>query len=387
VPFRNDHSAAPLAPLPPPFTSLPLGHVMIKYLGSKRTLLSSICGLIGSFPEATSVIDLFSGTSRVGHALKAAGYRVCSNDNNRYAHVLATCYVEADLEDVGRDAAALIDEMNKLPGKAGWFTETFCVNSRYFQTKNGERIDAIREAIHKKALAPELEAVLLVSLMEAADRVDSTTGVQMAYLKEWSSRSSNPLQMRMPAVLPRARHGKGAALGLDVFEALDTLEADVAYIDPPYNQHSYLGNYHVWESLVTWDKPEVYGIANKRMDCRDRKSPFNSRRSFSQAMRTVIERTKAPILIVSFNNEGFLDREEMEGMLGARRTVQVIETEYRRYIGAQIGIYNPKGQRVGKVSHLRNKEYLYIAAPEEVLSRMTPSMEFPAEVPRKTLSA
>ena len=54
-----------------------------------------------------------------------------------------------------------------------------------------------------------------------------------------------------------ARAGKGEAHGLEALEAARSLEADVAYIDPPYNQHSYLGNYHVWETLELWDKPEV----------------------------------------------------------------------------------------------------------------------------------
>jgi len=60
----------------------------------------------------TSVIDLFSGTSRVGHALKREGYQVFSNDHNAYAHTLAACYVEADREDIESDALRLIAEFN-----------------------------------------------------------------------------------------------------------------------------------------------------------------------------------------------------------------------------------------------------------------------------------
>ena len=159
-----------------------------------------------------------------------------------------------------------MSEFNALRGSPGYFTETFCVRSRFFQPKNGERIDAIREAIAARGLAPELEAVMLVSLMEAADRVDSTTGLQMAYLKQWAPRAHRDLELRVPDVLPRAANGKGRATCLDALEAAAALEADVAYVDPPYNQHSYLGNYHVWESLVRWDKPEVYGVACKRSD-------------------------------------------------------------------------------------------------------------------------
>ena len=156
---------------------------MIKYIGSKRTLVPVILSAVRSVTGARSVIDLFSGTSRVGHALKQSGYQVFSNDHNAYAATLARCYVEADAESVLEEARTLVKELNALPGSPGYFTETFCVKSRFFQPRNGERVDAIRDEIAAKGLRPELEAVMLVSLMEAADRVDSTTGLQMAYLK------------------------------------------------------------------------------------------------------------------------------------------------------------------------------------------------------------
>jgi len=338
---------------------------MIKYLGSKRTLLPVILDAVRGVAGARSVIDLFSGSSRVGHALKHAGYRVFSNDHNAYAATLARCYVQADVQDVIADVERLIRELNTIPGAPGYFTETFCVKSRFIQPRNGERIDAMREAIAAKGLDPELEAVLLVSLMEAADRVDSTTGLQMAYLKSWARRSGNDLELRVPAVLPRALHGKGEAHMLDAFDAAASLDADVAYIDPPYNQHSYLGNYHMWESLVRWDKPEVYGVACKRVDVRFRQSEFNSRPRFAQAMRRLLSSVRSPVLIVSFNNEGYLTRDEMETMLASLwegdSSVATIENDFKRYVGAQIGIYNPRGEKVGRVGSLRNKEYLYVA--------------------------
>jgi adenine-specific DNA-methyltransferase len=178
---------------------------MIKYIGSKRLLVPHIVRAIEMLPGVGTVLDLFSGTSRVGHALKRSGYRVIANDHNAYAHTLARCYVGADAEDVRRHAALLADEFNGLRGSAGYFTTTFCEQARFFHPRNGERIDAIREAIAAKSLGPELEAVMLVSLMEAADRVDSTTGVQMAYLKAWAPRALNELCLRVPDVLPRAR--------------------------------------------------------------------------------------------------------------------------------------------------------------------------------------
>jgi len=336
---------------------------LIKYIGSKRMLVPEIVAAVDSLPGVRTVADLFSGTSRVGHALKARGYRVLANDHLAYAFTLARCYVEADLDAVERDARRLIGELNALRGRPGYFTETFCQRARFFQPRNGERIDAIREEIRRKALAPDLEAVLLVSLMEAADRVDSTTGVQMAYLKRWAPRASKDLALRLPSLLPRAREGPGRASCLEAQEAAETLAADVAYLDPPYNQHSYLGNYHVWETLVRWDAPEVYGTACKRVDCRERRSPFNSRREFPAAFARMLASVKAPILVVSFSDEGFLSREGIEALLRERGEVHVIARDHPRYVGARIGIYNPRGEKVGRVGHLRNKEFLFVVVP------------------------
>jgi len=151
--------------------------------------------------------------------------------------------------------------------------------------------------------------------MEAADRVDSTTGLQMAYLKNWASRSANDLELRLPDILSRPTSGKSSATQLEAIDAVRSFEGDLVYLDPPYNQHSYLANYHIWETLVLWDKPEVYGIAQKRIDVRERKSPFNRKPMFESALSDVFQAVRAPISVISFNNEGFIDRPGMEGLL------------------------------------------------------------------------
>jgi len=334
---------------------------MIKYLGSKRQLLQHILQCIReAHPEARSVIDLFSGTARVGHALKEADFQVFSNDHNAYAHVLAQCYIESDLEEFEGAASSLIEEFNEIQGSPGYFTENFAIKSRFFHPKNAERVDAIRDAIEAKGLDPLLKSIVLVSLMEAADRVDSTCGIQMAYLKQWAQRAHNDMHLRMPKLLKRATYGKGRAHCLDAERAAASLQADVAYLDPPYNQHSYRGNYHIWETLILWDKPELYGIAQKRIDCKEKKSLFNSKNQFICAFSNVLDSLKCDVIVISFNNEGFVTRNDMEALLSMRGRVSTKSIDYKRYVGAQIGIHNPQGEKVGKISHLRNREYLYV---------------------------
>jgi len=307
------------------------------------------------------------GYGEITRLLKREGWRVLSCDANAYAYALATCYVQADLERVLGDATRLIEEFRSLAPEPGYFTETFCERSRFVHPDNGAKIDAIRERIASLGLEPVLERVLLVSLMEAADRVDSTTGVQMAYLKSWAPRAYKALELRVPEVLPRAGAGPGLAFQGDVLDGADWFgafapDADVAYLDPPYNQHSYLGNYHVWESLIRWDKPEVYGVACKRVDCKTRKSRFNSKPRIGGAVEELLGRVCAKTVIMSFNDEGALSRGELESMLTERfgEAPVVFEHEENRYVGAKIGIHDPSGNRVGTVGRLRNREYLFV---------------------------
>jgi len=290
--------------------------------------------------------------------------QVMANDHNAYSHVLASCYVQADREEVLEEAASLVEEFNQLPGKGGWFTETYCRKSRYFHPDNGVRIEAIRNEIVARCLPGDLEAVMLTSLMEAADRVDSTVGVQMAYLKTWAPRARKPLELRVPDLAHESPHGPCRVTCLDACDAAACLEADLAYVDPPYNQHSYLGNYHVWETLVRWDVPEVYGVACKRVDCRTRKSAFNRRHEAAPALAAFLDAVQSAWLIVSYSSEGFIAPGEMEEMLSKRGTVHVIERANPRYVGARIGIHNQSGEKVGTVGDLENTEYLFIVHPQ-----------------------
>ncbi len=332
---------------------------MIKYIGSKRTLVPRITDIAERLPGVENVCDLFAGTTRVSQGLKRAGLHVTANDLATYSEVLATCYVEADGATVDRTALQeKLDHLSALPGVDGYFTETFCVRSRFFQPHNGRRIDAIRPEIDRITDDRVERAILLTSLMEAADRVDSTTGLQMAYLKKWAPRAHNVLELRLPELID----GHGTATRRDANEMARATQDlfDLVYIDPPYNQHSYFSNYHIWETLIRNDAPETYGVACKRIDCRTTKSPYNSKRRAWEAFAGLVDAVRAPYLMVSFNDEGYLPADDITALLADRGEMAWVPVDFRRYVGAQIGIHNPKGERVGRVGRLRNTEYLFL---------------------------
>ncbi len=234
------------------------------------------------------------------------------------------------------------------------------MQSRFFRPENGARVDAVRDAIERDHAGSDRYPLLLTSLIEAADRVDSTAGVQMAYVKEWAPRASAPLTLRVPELLP----GPGTVVRADALDVAGALPpCDLAYLDPPYNQHRYFTNYHVWETLVAWDAPEHYGVACKRIDARDdaTKSPFNQRRAMPEALRRVIADVRARVVVVSYNDEAWVSVDELREWCAVHGHVEVLNFDSRRYVGAQIGIHNPKGERVGTVSHVRNREHVVIA--------------------------
>lgn len=335
---------------------------MIKYLGSKRRLVP-VLGAMAEATQARTTLDLFTGTTRVAQEFKRRKMSVTAVDLATYSKVLGDCYVATDAADVdaGRLAEAIV-ELNDLPGERGYVTRTFCEASRYFQPKNGQRIDAIRAAIERDHAGSALHPILLTSLLEAADRVDSTTGIQMAYLKQWAPRSHRDLDLRLPDLIP----GTGTMRLADVNDVVDELPAvDLAYLDPPYNQHRYFTNYHVWETLVRWDAPEHYGIACKRVDARDpaTKSVFNRKRQMPDAFADLLGRVRAEVVVVSYNDEAWIGPDRMVAALrdAGHEEVQMVGFDSRRYVGAQIGVHSPAGQRVGEVSHLHNTELLFIA--------------------------
>jgi len=342
---------------------------VIKYLGSKRTLVPRISQIVAGLPDVSRVCDLFTGTTRVAQALKGRGLHVVANDTATYSHELALALIEADRDRLDLDRLSLwIGQLNALPGYRGYYTRTFCEEARFFQPFNGMRIDAIRDAIDTLPATRHERAILLVSLMLAADRVDSTTGLQMAYLKQWAPRASHPLQLRLPDLLP----GAGTAVRQDAtafVEGGGTSDVDLTYVDPPYNQHSYFGNYHVWESLMRHDRPAVYGIARKRVDTTDNRSVFNSSRHFHEAFARLIAGIQSRYVLVSFSNEGFINEADLVRLLEPKGHVEHLEVDSKRYVGAQIGIFNPAGRKVGSVSHLRNKEHLFLAGEAAAVKR------------------
>jgi adenine-specific DNA-methyltransferase len=293
---------------------------------------------------------------------------VTAADLADYSAVLAECFVATDASRIDpAELSDIVGRLNHAPDVDGYVTDTFCRRARFFQEFNGRRIDAIRRGIEEYR-DTDWFPILLTSLLLAADRVDSTTGVQMAYLKQWAPRSYRPLELVSPALLRgpgRAHHGDAS----DIAAQCDPV--DFAYVDPPYNQHRYESNYHIWNTLVRGDEPAHYGVACKRVDLRDRthRSPFNARRTFGPALAHLLSTVRARTVVVSYNDESWVSSAQIGGFLrdAGHECVGLISFDSARYVGARIGIHGSDGSKVGTVGRLRNREWLVLAGDDRTV--------------------
>lgn len=337
----------------------------IKYAGSKLKLIPHILDLIQS-RNAKRVLDGFAGTTRVSQALAKSGFEVISNDISVWSKVFATCYLRN--QKTAASYCELIDHLNGLKPTAGWFTENYgglandpsAIQSdglkRPWQTHNTKKLDAVRTEIDRLKLDEVEKAVAITSLILALDKVDNTVGHYVSYLKKWSARSYNQLQLKVPQLFPQPNHSSHQILSADIFDTLPNLECDLAYFDPPYGSNNekmppsrvrYASYYHLWTTICLNDEPELVGKARRRADCSDRiassvfeefrRNPQSQRFYAVEAIEKLIRATPARFIVFSYNNSGRATGTELQQVLEAAGDIlEVREIDYRRNVMASM---------------------------------------------------
>jgi adenine-specific DNA-methyltransferase len=323
----------------------------IKYAGSKLKLLPHILRLAARV-EPRTVFDGFSGTTRVAQAFAQCGYRVIANDVAVWSRVFGECYL---LSPHPREHYQnLIDHLNALPGKHGWFTEHYGgdVNSRNglkkpWQRHNTLKLDAIREEIEQ--LDNDEKAVALTSLILAMDEVDSTIGHYASYLNDWSPRSYREMKLRVPKLIPKTHDHE--VHRSDIFDIVSSVDADLAYYDPPYGSNNdkmppsrvrYAAYYHLWTSICLFDTPALFGKANRRADTSDALSASvfeefrrndDGRFIVVEAIERLLRQTKARHIILSYSSGGRATAEELNEVIrSGGKLIEVVEVDYKRNV-------------------------------------------------------
>lgn len=297
----------------------------IKYAGSKLKLIPNILQLARKV-NAKTILDGFSGTTRVSQAFAQAGYDVVCNDHAIWSEVFGTCYL---LGKAPTEYSALIQHLNAVPPKDGWFTEFYGGDpkeggqpKRPWQVHNTRKLDGIREEIEKLSLGRVDKCVALTSLVMALDQVDSTLGHFVSYLREWSPRSFKQLRLSVPAIVRNGYSQSHRVCRADAFDLAASVEADIAYFDPPYGSNNekmppsrvrYSSYYHVWTSVCLFDKPPLFGKVNRRADTSDTvaTSPFEDFRRGAngkfvavEAIGRLLSSTRSKYIILSYSSGG-----------------------------------------------------------------------------------
>lgn len=323
----------------------------IKYAGSKLKIIPYIVQIISELRSVKTVLDGFSGTTRVSQAFAQLGYSTTANDVATWSEVFANCYLIADKPATFYQE--IIDELNALKGFDGWFTDNYGIDGallkRPFQRKNTQKLDAIRCAIDQLHLSWPDKCVILTSLLLALDKVDSTLGHFAAYLSDWSPRSGKDLILKVPNryQLKSQNH----VMKGDVFSAIDGKYYDFVYFDPPYGSNNekmpssrvrYQSYYHFWTSVIKNDQADLFGKANRREDTRDNKavSVFESFKKDEnnkfialEALRRLIEDTKAHYILLSYSSGGKATKEELGEIIAASgKLVRAIEIDYKKNV-------------------------------------------------------
>lgn len=354
----------------------------IKYAGSKLRLLPMILKLAKK-TTAKTVLDGFSGTTRVSQAFAKLGYNVFCNDIAIWSEIFGTCYL---LNDKPRESYQdLIDHLNSIAPIDGWFTEHYggyhndgCSIQKDglkkpWQRHNTRKLDGIREEIEKLNLNKIDKAIALTSLILALDRVDNTIGHFSSYLKKWSHRSYNNLHLIIPEVFISNRDHQ--VYRRDIFDLITEKSVDLAYFDPPYGSNNekmptsrvrYSSYYHLWTSICLYDKPELFGKVKRRKDTSDKLSAsiFEEFRKNEEghfiavnAIDKLLQKTTAQWIILSYSSGGRATANELQDIIQRNgRIKDIIELDYKRNIMAEMRWTNEWLRDVDEP----NREFLFL---------------------------
>ncbi len=292
---------------------------------------------------AVTVADLFAGTGAVATAFKAGGYGVTANDLLYFSYVLNKGTLEMYRQPTAQ-MLELIDHLNHLTPTSSHADLDRCFvyqnyaphegcKRMYFQPDNALKIDLIRQETER--LRGELTEAeyfyLLACLLSAVPYVANITGTFAAYLKFWDKRTYNPLLLKPLGIVESQRPCR--ATNCDAKDLARQLKADVAYLDPPYNQRQYLPNYHLLETIALYDRPALKGITGVRADD-TKQSDFCRRGRVADAFRQMLASVQCRYILVSYNNEGLLSTEELSAIIkecGRSSTFRLYEYDQRRY--------------------------------------------------------
>ena len=370
---RHWNGAGPVASAPSPLpaeSTTPasenpdyLSRQLITYIGNKRALLGQIGDAVQQVKrrlgqDRLRMLDAFSGSGVVSRLMKAHSSLLVSNDLEDYAAVINRCYLRnrstVDLAGITR----IVDELNERVEQAsfskGFIEEMYAprdeanitADDRVFYTvSNARRLDNYRRLIDDTP--PDIRELLLASLLNKASVHANNAGVFKGFYKnrhtgigQYGGTSSDALRRIRgrielePPILSRFECDYLVCQQDANALARQLTDLDLAYIDPPYNQHPYGSNYFMLNLLLHYRRPaRISRVSGIPKDWQ--RSGYNVRSKSLPLMQDLLTAVDARFLLVSFSNEGFIKPAEMRAMLEQIGKVDALEIRYNAYRGSR----------------------------------------------------
>ncbi len=292
-----------------------------RYLGNKYKLLPFITGVVSDeCPDITSIADIFAGTGAVSSAFTD---KVIITNDLMYSNYICN-YAWFGAEEY--DPQIIIDcvvRYNALTDlEDNYMTDNFA--DTYFSRDDCAKIGYIREDIevlYKKGdINTRERAILITSLLYAMDKIANTCGHYDAYRKGVEFDKS--LELYVP-MANRQNNPNNQCFNMDSNELVKNIEADLVYIDPPYNSRQYCDAYHLLENVARWEKPEVFGVARK-MDRSTMKSKYCTQ-SATEAFEQLIGDIKAKYILLSYNNMAEKGNDRSNAKISDQDIMRILE--------------------------------------------------------------
>lgn len=329
----------------------------MRYIGNKENLLSKIYQVMQSKNiQGTSFFDVFAGTTSVGKYFKKLDYQVYTSDLMYFSYVLQKAYISNNqelkfvklLKEIDFTSKELFPSplqhvvayLNQIEPIEGFIYNNYTplgtakleIPRMFYSSQNGMIIDAIRNVIETwktDELIDNYEYfVLLACLIETVPFYANISGVYAAFHKKWDPRAQKKIVLRPIEFV--VNNKQNFAYNINSIELLKTVQADVFYLDPPYNQRQYAPNYHLLETIAKMDNPIIKGVGGLR-DYQNQKSNFCNPKTALQELEKIANEGKFRTLILSYNSEGIMQKGDILSILKNYGKVELVQFDYLRY--------------------------------------------------------
>lgn len=336
-----------------------------RYLGNKYKLLPFITKVVNEeCQNVNTVADIFAGTGAVASAF--TDKKIITNDIMYSNYICHLAWFSSEEYSEEKIIELIINYNTMVIEQDNYMSENFA--NTYFSLDDCRKIGFIRQDIEDRFVAGDINAreraLLITSLLYAMDKIANTCGHYDAYRQGAEFEKCLELSVPQP---DETLNENNVCYNVDTNELVSDIDADLVYIDPPYNSRQYCDAYHLLENVARWNKPEVFGVA-KKMDRTSLKSDYCTQKA-TVAFEKLIDSIHAKYIMLSYNNmakkgndrsNAKISDEDIMRILQKKGTVKVFTEDYKSF-------------STGKSDIKDNQERLFVCTCYESGKEIIPS--------------